>query len=88
MTITSTQYQFDIQENMLGLFAVNLHIAASYGNIYDASFQVRGSFSNDLYSVIENEIRNVLWGAASTAFEAFDNQAAFESATEMLSMQS
>ena len=85
MTITNTQYQFDIQGNMLGLFTANLHIAASYGNINDASFQVRGSFSNNLYSAIENEIRNVLQGAANTASEAFDNaQAALDNARAVL----
>ena len=73
MSITNTQYQFDIEGNMLGLFTANLHIAASYGNINEASFQVRGSFSNNLYSVIEEEIRNVLQGAANTANEAFNN---------------
>ena len=73
MTITNTQYQFDIEGNMLGLFTANLHIAASYGNISDASFQVRGSFSNDLYSVIERKIRNVLQGAANAANVAFNN---------------
>ena len=73
MTITNTQYQFDIEGNMLGLFTANLHIAASYGNINEASFQVRGSFSNDLYSVIERKIRNVLQGASNAANVAFNN---------------
>ena len=85
MTITNTQYQFDIQGNMLGLFSANLHISASYGNINDASFRVRGSFTNNLYSVIESEIRNVLQGAADAASVAFnDAQAGLNSARDAL----
>ena len=85
MTITNTQYQFDIQGNMLGLFSANLHISASYGNINDASFRVRGSFTNNLYSVIESEIRNVLQGAADAASAAFnDAEAGLNSARDAL----
>ena len=71
MRITNTHYVFEIEGNMLGLFQANLHIAASYGSIHDASFRVRGSFTNNLYGIIENRIRSTLEGAAELASEAF-----------------
>ena len=70
---------------MLGLFTASLQVAASYGNINEASFQVRGSFTSNLYSIIENEIRDVLQGAANAANEAFNNaQAGLNTAREAL----
>ena len=85
MKITNSQYMFDIQGSMLGLFTANLHIAASYGNINDATFRVRGSFTNNLYSVIENEIRSVLQGAANEASEAFNEaQSGLNNARDVL----
>ena len=67
LTITNTQYVFNIQGKMLNLFDANLHIAASYGNIQQATFQVQGSFTNNLYSALENLIRNSLNSAGQAA---------------------
>ena len=72
LIITDTQYLFNIQGNMLGLFEANLLIAAPHGNIEASTFRVRGSFTNSLYSTIENEISSVLQGAAIEASEAFN----------------
>ena len=67
LTITNTQYIFDIQGKMLNLFDANLHIASSYGNIQQATFTVQGSFTNNLYDVIENQIKNALDSAGKEA---------------------
>ena len=67
LTITNTQYIFNIQGNMLNLCEANLHIAASYGNIQQATFQVQGSFTNTLYDTLENLIKNTLSSAGDTA---------------------
>ena len=73
LTITNTEYIFDIQGKMLNLFDASLHISASYGNIEQATFQVQGSFTNNLYDVIEDLIKdglNIAGQAASAAFDA------------------
>ena len=67
LTITNTQYIFNIQGRMLNLFDANLNIAASYGNIQQATFQVQGSFTNNLYDALENLIKNSLNSAGQTA---------------------
>ena len=72
LTITNTEYMFDIEGKFLNLFEASLHIAASYGNIKTASFQVSGSFKNTLYDTLEAHIENVLSAAADEASAAFD----------------
>ena len=72
LTITNTQYVFNIEGKFLNLFEASLHIFASYGDIQTASFQVQGSFTNNLYSTLENQIKNVLNTAADDATKAFD----------------
>ena len=67
LTITNTQYIFNIQGRMLNLFEASLHIAASYGNIQQATFQVQGSFTKTLYDTLKNLIKNVLQSAGNTA---------------------
>jgi hypothetical protein len=67
LIVTNTQYIFSIQGRMLNLFEANLHIAASYGNIQRATFQVQGSFTNTLYDTLENLIKNTLSSADDTA---------------------
>ena len=52
---------------MLDLVEANLHIAASYRNIQQATFQVQGSFTNNLYDALENLIKNTLSSAGDTA---------------------
>ena len=73
LTITNTQYIFNIEGKFLNLFEASLHIYASYGNIQTASFQVQGSFTNNLYSTLENLIKNGLSAAADDATKAFDD---------------
>ena len=72
LTITNTQYIFNIQGSFLGLFEASLHIYASYGSIQTAAFRVQGSFTNNLYSTLENQIKNVLNAAGEEATKAFD----------------
>ena len=72
LRITNTKYIFKIKGNMLHLFEANLHIAASYGNIRRAKFTVRGSFTNRLYSTLENLIKNSLNKAGKYASSKFD----------------
>ena len=67
LTITNTQYIFNIQGRILNLFEASLHIAASYGNIQQATFQVQGSFTKTLYDTLKNLIKNVLQSAGNTA---------------------
>ena len=67
LTVTNTEYIFNIQGKMLNLFEANLHIAASYGNIQQARFQVQGSFTSTLYDDIENIIKNTLSSAGDEA---------------------
>ena len=73
LIITNTELIFDIQGKMLKLFDASLHIAASYGDIQRASFRVEGSFTNNLYSTLENHIKNVLSAAADDADAALDH---------------
>ena len=72
LTITNTQFIFEIEGKFLDLFEASLRIYASYGNINSASFQVQGSFTNNLYSTLENQIRNGPDAAAEDATRAFD----------------
>ena len=72
LTITNTQYVFNIQGKMLDLFEANLYITASYGNIHQATFQVQGSFTNTLYDTLENLIKNTLSSAGETASSHFE----------------
>ena len=72
MIITNTQYVFNIQGKFLNLFEASLRIFASYRDIKTASFRVQGSFTNNLYSRLENQIKNVLNTAADDATKAFD----------------
>lgn len=70
---------------MFGLFEANLHINAPYRNIQAATYRVRGSFTNNLYSTIENEIKSILEGAAEEASQAFDTaQARLNSSRDAL----
>lgn len=70
LTITDAEYVFGIQGTMLNLFDACLHIAAPYGNIEQASFQVQGSFTNHLYDAIEDHIENGLNAASNEASAA------------------
>ena len=72
LKITNTQFIFKIKGNMLHLFEANLHIAASYGNIRRAKFTVQGSFTNNLYSTLENLIKNSLNKAGKVASSKID----------------
>ena len=85
VAINDTHYRFDIQGDMLGLFAAQLVIVAPYGNIVDASYRVKGSFTNNLYANIENEITSVLQGAAQEASQELNiTQAGLNSARDTL----
>ena len=72
LIITNTQFIFEIEGKFLDLFEASLRISASYGNINSASFQVQGSFTNNLYSTLEDLISNGLDAAAEDATRAFD----------------
>ena len=72
LTITNTQFIFEIEGKFLNLFEASLRIAAAYGDITRASFEVEGSFTNNLYSTLERQIENVLDAAAEDATRAFD----------------
>ena len=67
LKVTNTQYIFRIEGKMLNLFEANLRIAASYGNIQQAKFTVWGSFTNNLYSTLENQIKDSLNKAGGSA---------------------
>ena len=85
LTITNEEYIFDIQGRMLDLFDASLHIAASYGNIEQATFRVQGSFTSDLYDTLENAIKNTLDSADRAASAAFDDaQRGLENARAVL----
>ena len=73
LTITNTQYIFNIQGKMLNLFDANLHISASYGNIQKAHFKVQGSFTNNLYDVLEDRIKKSLNSAGKSASSALNS---------------
>ena len=72
LSITNTDYIFDIQGRMLNLFDAHLRITASYGNILQATFQVQGSFTNNLYDAIETLIENGLDSAGNAASSAIN----------------
>ena len=72
LTITNTEFIFNIEGKFLALFEASLRIYASYGSIRSASFRVQGSFTNNLYSTLENLIKNGLSAAADDATRAFD----------------
>ncbi len=70
LRITNTNYELSFSGNMLNLFQANLFISASYGSLSQASFQVRGSFRNDLFDRIQTEIQNTLQNSANEASAA------------------
>ena len=73
LSITNTQYKFDIQGKMLNLFEAKLHISASYGSIQKAHFKVRGSFTNNLYHTLEDKIKKSLEKAGKSASSALES---------------
>ena len=73
MRITNTQYEFRIRGKLLHLFDALLHITASYENIKQASFRVRGYLRNNFFVTIRNKILNALQNSARAATKAIDN---------------
>ena len=92
LRITNTNYEISLSGRMLSLFEASLFISASYGSISQLSFQVRGSFRNDMYAQIERRIRETLQSSANEATSAISRaqdavnrqQAHFESANRDL----
>jgi hypothetical protein len=72
LKVTNTQYIFKIKGKMLNLFEASLRIAASYGNIQRAKFTVWGSFTNELSSTLENQVKNSLDKAGKSASSKLD----------------
>ncbi len=70
LRITNTNYKYTISGKVLNLFQASLSIRASYSNIAQASFQVCGSFRNDLFDRIETKIENTLQNSANQASAA------------------
>ena len=81
LRITNSQYEFQTEGRMLNLFQATLQIAASYGNISTANFDVHGSFKSDLYSTLKDLVTRAIQrssdeatSAISSAQEAVDRQ--------------
>ena len=70
LRITNTEYLYSISGRFLGLFEANLEITASYGDIRSASFRVRGSFKNDLFTRIADLVDNAIKKSAEEATRA------------------
>ena len=67
LVITNEKFEFSIEGRMLNLFEASLLVSASYGNIAQSHFRVRGSFTNNLYSTIERKIREVIQASVDEA---------------------
>ena len=65
--ITHTKYEFYIRGKLLQLIDARLHVTATYGNIYNASFLVEGWFTNSFFDAISQIVRNGLRKSASIA---------------------
>ena len=72
MRITNDGYEFTFSGCMLSLFEVDLSLSAPYGPFSLAPFQVSGSFKSDLFSQIEDLIKDVLEKTADAASTAVD----------------
>ena len=70
LRITNTEYLYSISGRFLGLFEAKLEITASYGDIRSASFRVRGSFKNDLFTRIADLVDNAIKKSAEEATAA------------------
>ena len=70
LRITNTEYLYNITGRFLGLFEANLEITASYGDIRSASFRVRGSFKNDLFTRIADLVNKAIKESAEKATAA------------------
>ena len=64
--------EFTFSGRMLSLFEADLVLSAPYGAFSSAGFEVRGSFKSDLFSRIEDLIKNVLEKTANAASRAVD----------------
>ena len=72
LRITNTEYLYSISGRFLGLFEANLEITASYGDIRSASFRVKGSFKNDLFTRIADLVDNAITKSAEQATAAIN----------------
>ncbi len=73
LMITDSKYEFSISGNMLNLLQADLMLSAAYGDLTRASFRVKGSFRNDLYATIENQIKKVLKETSGIATEEIND---------------
>ena len=93
LRITNNAYIFSIEGKFLNLFEANLEITASYGNIKSASFNVRGKFKNDLFSLIVDKVKHAMQNSADEATAKINSakqeikkaQTKFDSANKELS---
>ena len=72
MRITNNNYEFTFSGRMLSLFDVDLFVSAPYGPFSLQAFQVSGSFKTDLFSQIEDLIKDILEKTADAASRAVD----------------
>lgn len=72
MRITNNTYEFTFSGRMLSIVEVDLFLSAPYGPFSLAAFQVSGSFKSDLFSQIEDLIKDVLEKTANAASRAVD----------------
>ena len=93
LQITNDEYMFKITGKFLNLFEAYLEITASYGDIKEAIFCVRGGFKNDLFSSITKKVKQAMDRSSSEATAAINSakrgvdeaQDAFDSVDRKLS---
>ena len=77
LKITNTQYEYFIRGKVLHLFEASMAITATFGNIKNASFRVKGEFKLDLFNKITKIDKNFFKNIANTARKAYEKAKKF-----------
>eukprot|EP00058_Branchiostoma_floridae_P026800 XP_002612291.1 hypothetical protein BRAFLDRAFT_122528 [Branchiostoma floridae] len=72
ITMDEQGTRFFIEGSFLNLFRASLEVAASYGSIKTASFQVTGQMQQDLFRKLREKVENAIDGYVKRADEAID----------------
>ncbi|XP_066294937.1 uncharacterized protein [Branchiostoma lanceolatum] len=72
ITMDEQGTRFFIEGSFLNLFRASLEVAASYGSIKTASFQVTGQMQQDLFRQLREKVENAIDGYVKRADEAID----------------